>query len=309
MRAGIVGAVALLCACATTTSAIHPDDEAKPGFAYLYGRFFIRADEQEGSFVGHQSIALRLWCRNQQEYTIWFSPKRDVQVLQVYPSLCALVSGVFTDQNGMVRGHMKIEAADLLYHKFEAGQAYYLGDYFARGIFELTMYSTYNEAFWSWAMDPADGRYDATTLEMKRMFRNLAALPTKESQLIEPKPAPKRGAVVITDPKEPPMTPERIARVAPFIKRTFASPAACEAACRTGQCLPFRGENGPAMTCVIRCNTDKDCPGGLACNCPNADKPDGPDCKPIATTPADRMARICLPVERAGPEQPAPARI
>ena len=59
------------------------------------------------------------------------------------------------------------------------------------------------------------------------------------------------------------MSPERVARVAPFVRRTFATPASCEAACPTGQCLPFRGEAGPAMTCIVRCNTDKDCPAGL----------------------------------------------
>ena len=297
MRAGIFGAVAVFAACATTTSAIGPDAEANPKYAYLYGRFFIKADEQEGSFVGHQQIVLRVWCRNGRQYSIAFSTKRDVQVLEVGPSSCALVEGVFTDQNGIVRHRQNVEPAKMLFHSYEAGKAYYLGDYFGRGIFSMTMHSTYNELFWSWAMDSADDRYESTTADMKATFRNLAALPTADKRLVPPKPPPKRGAVVIDDPKDPPMTPERIARVAPFIKRTFSSPAACERACPKGQCLPFRGEAGAAMTCIVRCNADKDCPEGLACNCPNSEKPEGPGCQPIATTPADRMGRICLPIE------------
>ena len=306
MRAGIVGVVAFVCACATTTSAIGPGHHADPGYAYLYGRFFIRADEQEGSFVGHQQIVLRVWCRNGQEYRIAFSTKRDeVQVLKVDPSRCALAGAKFTDQNGIVRHRMNVERAELVFHDFQAGRAYYLGDYFARGILEVSMRSSYTLTFLSWAMDPVDGRYEPTTAEMKATFRNLASLPTADKRLVPAKPAPKRGAVVITDPKEPPMTPERIARVAPFIKSTFASPAACERACPKGQCLPFRGAEGAAMTCIVRCNTDDDCPGELECNCPNDEKPDGPQCHPIATTPADRMARICLPVE-AVPAAAAP---
>jgi hypothetical protein len=54
------------------------------------------------------------------------------------------------------------------------------------------------------------------------------------------------------------------------------------------------------MACVIRCNKDGDCPEGLACNCPNPEHADGPDCQPIATLPQDRMARICLSAEAAG---------
>jgi len=35
VRAGIIGAVAVFAACATTTSAIGPDAEANPKYAYL----------------------------------------------------------------------------------------------------------------------------------------------------------------------------------------------------------------------------------------------------------------------------------
>jgi hypothetical protein len=299
VRAGIVGVVAVISACATTTSAIGPGHTPDPDHAYLYGRFFIKADEQEGSFVGHPQIVLRVWCRNSQQYSIAFSTKRDVQVLKVDPSRCALIGATFTDQNGIVRQRVNLEPKEMVFHDYAAGRAYYLGDYFARGILEVSLRSSYTLTYLSWAMDPADDRLASTTAEMRTTFPNLAVLPIVDKRLVPPKPPPKRGAVVITDAKEPPMTPERIARVAPFIKRTFSSPAACEAACAKGQCLPFRGEAGAAMTCVIRCNTDKDCPDGLACNCPNDERPDGPDCHPIAVTPVDRMARICLPSEAA----------
>jgi hypothetical protein len=299
VRAGVVAALFLICACATTTSAVAPDEKLDPRFAYLYGRFHIKADEQPGSFGGRQSIGLKVRCGDLREYMIWFTAKPDVQVLKVYPARCALVSAHFTD-GAILQWQENVEAADMLIHEFVAGRAYYLGDYFARGIHKQHFYWRSQ----SWAMDPAGDRYEGTTAEMKRTFAQLAGWPTADKRLITPKPVSKPGVVVIADAKEPVMTPERIARVAPFVGRTFATPAACEAACPTGQCLPFRGEAGPAMTCIVRCNGDKDCPEGLACNCPDSGKPGPASCHTIATTPADTMARICLSVEPATPAAP-----
>jgi hypothetical protein len=94
------------------------------------------------------------------------------------------------------------------------------------------------------------------------------------------------------------VSPDRAARLAGFTKRRYATPAECEAACpENGDCFPFRSDEGPAMTCVVRCQADKDCPQGLACNCPAGD---GSGCRAIASTPEDRMAGICLSVEPGG---------
>jgi hypothetical protein len=294
VRAGVVGAAVLICACVTTTSAVAPDEKLDPRFAYLYGRFQIRADDQPGP--GRQSINFKVRCGDGREYMIHFTDTADVQVLKVEPARCALVSTQLTD-GIVVTHHDDVAAADMLIHEFIAGRAYYLGDYFARGHYKQHFYWRSR----SWAMAPADDRYEGTTAEMKRTFPGLAAWPTADKRLVVPKPASKPGAIVINDPTEPVMSPERIARIAPFVGRTFATPAACEAACPTGQCLPFRGEAGPAMTCIVRCNSDKDCSEGLACNCPDSGEPGGPTCHPIATTPTDRMARICLSVAAPTP--------
>jgi hypothetical protein len=304
VRVGIA-LIVFLCGCARTTWTIRPDEALDPAYAYLYGRFFINATEVPGALARHQSIALQVSCTDESQHTIWFSASRDVQVLKVRPSACALAAVMWSNQNGVVVQTKTIAQSDMLVHDFLPGKAYYLGDYFARGIFTLTPHVSFNELFWSWAMDAADDRYESTTAEMQRAYHNLARLPTLDKRLVPPKPPSKRGAVVITDPKEPVMTPDRTARVAGFTRSAFASPAACEAACPTGQCLPFRGEAGAAMTCIVRCEADKDCPGGFACNCPNREKPEGPDCHPIATTPMDRLARICLPV--AAPKAIVPA--
>jgi len=296
MQARVAVAVALAAlGCTTTREAIRPDHDLVPGAAYLYGRFFIRSDDP-GTWAGHQSIGLTMGCTDGYTYTIWFSTTRDIQVIQARPSWCALTSVTRTDENGLPMKKSEVAREDMRMFNFAPGRAYYLGDLFGRGVSSLTIHSTFYEHYWSWAWDAADDRINETTAEFKRVYPKLASLPVMDARIVPKKPAPPphRG-IVIDDAKEPPMTPERIARVAPFIKRTFPSPAACEAACKTGECLPFRGDGGSvAMTCIVRCNTGHDCSDGLACNCPNDQTPDGPDCHPIASTPGDRMARICL---------------
>ena len=134
----------------------------------------------------------------------------------------------------------------MLFHDFVAGRAYYLGDYFARGIFELSMRSLYTVAFLELgdgfggrSLRSHDGRDEGDVSQPRVRCRR------RTSASSPPKPAPKPGAVVITDAKEPPMTPERIARVAPFIRRTFASPAACEAPARPGSACRFAVRRAP----------------------------------------------------------------
>src|SRR5262249_27507115 len=96
----------------------------------------------------------------------------------------------------------------------------------------------------------------------------------------------------------PPLSIDRVARIAPFTKRRYASPAECEAACPTGECLPYRGDDAAAaMACIVRCKADEDCPQGLACNCPSGG---GPDCRSIAQVPGDSMAGLCLSIEPDG---------
>lgn len=162
---------------------------------------------------------------------------------------------------------------------------------------------------WEWAMSSAAiDRYQSTTAELKRVFPDLAALPDVDMRLIA-EPPRKKGNGIGASPDEPPMSPQRVARIAPFINRSYATPAQCETACAAGQCLPYRGGGGPAMACVIRCDRDADCPQGLACNCPNGERGAGPDCHPIAATPKDPMARICLSAGSAGRSPPSTAAV
>jgi hypothetical protein len=290
--------VAFAGGCAVPSSSISSDSRPDPKLAYVYGRFFVHAEGKPGGLSSYPTIGMVIGCGHQQyEYTIRFLNTRDtVQLVPIYPGRCALMRMWRSDENGIPRGGGDLVPASPPFFDFEAGTAYYLGDYFAHAGIDYTYRNDRLKRYRAWDMDPADGRYQSTTADMKRTFPWFARWHTEEALLVPPRRTTKPGLVVIDDPGEPLMTPERIARVAPFVQRTFGSPAECERACPTGQCLPFRGESGPAMTCINRCKTDKDCPTGLACNCPDG----GADCQPIAEAPGDRMAKICLPTETAG---------
>jgi hypothetical protein len=243
-----------------------------------------------------------------KSYTFGSLDKRDVQVMEVQPGRYWLMKVVFADPYGMPKKTVMVDRADQRPLDFAAGHAYYVGDFFAKGDFW-----TESESIWrgpvkylEWAVSPGVGdHYPDTTGEMKRAFPNLAALPTVDLPLFLPREH-KHDNGIGPSPGEPAMSPQRVALLAPFIKQSFKSPSQCESACPAGQCLPYRGESGAAIACVIRCNRDADCPSPLACNCPNSEKAAGPACTPIASTPKDALARICLaaPAPETPPQQP-----
>jgi hypothetical protein len=294
LRHWTLTALAMTMGCAVYTSGIRPDAGADPRCAYLYGRFVIKAEADEHGFGGKQSIGLKIGCENGSSYTFGSRDKPDIQVLEIKPSRCWLTQVLMADQNGVIRQRIPVDRALQRPLDFAAGHAYYLGDYFAKGDFWVEFRGLYNMNNWQWAWSSGAGdRYRPTTADMRRTFPNLATFPEADLRLI-PEPPRKRGNGIGASVEEPSMSPDRVSVIAPFINRSYATPAQCEAACPTGQCLPYRGASGAAMACVTRCDADSDCPQGLACNCPNREKPAGPACQPIATTPHDVMARICL---------------
>lgn len=305
VRASWCVAVLWVAGCATSTSArVKPGQTVDPGRAYLYGRFFINAPADEGAFGGKQSVGFGLQCENGSRYTFGSTDKHDVQVMEVKPGRCWLMRVVFADPWGIPQKDLPIDPEEQRPLDFAAGRAYYLGDYFAKADFWIRSQALTTIKHLEWAVSPGVGdRYATTTADMKRGFPNLAGLPTVAMPLIAPEQR-KRDNGIGPSPGEPPMSPARAGLVAAFIKRVYRTPAQCEAACPAGQCFPYRSEAGAAMVCVVRCDKDADCPAGLACNCPDAEKPAGAGCVPIATTRSDPMARICL-----APPAPEPAPV
>ncbi len=294
-------------ACATsTTDRIEADETVDTGRSYLYGRFFMNAPPHQENFGGKQSMGFRIQCEHGSSYTFGSTDKRNVQVMEVKPGRCWLMSVIVADDFGMPQKTLPVDRKDQRPLDFVAGRAYYIGDYFAKADYWIRSRGLTNIEHLEWVVSPGVGdHYAQTTAEMQRGFPHLAALPTVALPLLPPTER-KRDNGIGPAPGEPPMSPARAAVLAPFIKRTYATPAQCEAACPAGQCFPYRGASGAAMVCVIRCNKDADCPRGSGCNCPDSEK-SAADCVPIAVTPTDSMARICLaaPTAEPAPEQAA----
>jgi hypothetical protein len=182
--------------CSVSTSGIRPDAPVDASRAYLYGRFTMKADLHYG-VVGKQAMALVVHCKDRNGFRFGTRGK-GVQVLEVAPSRCWLLEAVFADQDGMVRGRLEAKPPLQRVLHFEAGHAYYLGDYFAAGDFKVGR----GYRVWRYAMSPADDRYESTTAEMKRTFPNLASWPTSDSRLI-PALEPGDEADVADDEAKP----------------------------------------------------------------------------------------------------------
>jgi hypothetical protein len=302
-RTAILAAAMVSAGCAHYAVGMRPTEKRSSDTAYLYGRFSMKAKADPLATNGRQTMGFVINCEDGATYTIRFTNTREVQVIKIRPSHCSLQELIYTDGDGYIHSRKAPPPSWVRGEQFSAGRAYYLGDYFGKAEYSVERTAFFQERKWSWLMDPVDDNYPSTTEEMKRTFVHLASLSTEDKRLAPRRRLPGSGAAgPVTGLAEVPLSPERIARIAPLTKRRYGTPAACLRACPTGQCLPFRAESGPSMTCIIRCKTDKDCPHGLACNCAETDA-GGSDCHPIAHTSEDAMEGICL-----SPESPAEPR-
>jgi hypothetical protein len=295
--------VALTAACAGTTSRVRPSDRLDPTAAYVYGRFQARPPANTAS-AGY-SMGLELSCFDDprppnstlRTYTIRFLDSREVQVLKIAPGRCSLADMLLIDKGGTITDRQSTPRHWTHFDDFAAGRTYYLGDY----VGAVAIGAGRNKErgpgvpVWTWHLDPVGDQSAPTTAEMKRGFTALAALATEDRPLVLP-----RGAPGARRPEIPGdlMTPERVARLAGFIGRRYASAADCDAVCDLGACFAYRDEQGPAFTCVVPCGGYQSCPAGLACNC---DELDDRFCPPIARTPTDPMTGICLDPEKTPP--------
>ena len=132
--------VAFAGGCAVPSSSISSDSRPDPKLAYVYGRFFVHAEGKPGGLSSYPTIGMVIGCGHQQyEYTIRFLNTRDtVQLVPIYPGRCALMRMWRSDENGIPRGGGDLVPASPPFFDFEAGTAYYLGDYFAHAGIDYT---------------------------------------------------------------------------------------------------------------------------------------------------------------------------
>jgi hypothetical protein len=142
--------------------------------------------------------------------------------------------------------------------RFAAGQAYYLGDYEAATTHEWKVIATEVR----WELTSAENDYADTTGDLFSAYRAFAGMPTVDRGFVSalPRSKPRKRPARVPSP-----SPQQVARAAPLIDRTFPTMAACEADCATGDCLAFRHDGETAMTCIVYCKAEGDCPSASAC--------------------------------------------
>jgi hypothetical protein len=274
--------------CVQYTPALPTTYRPSADLAYLYGRFSIESESHALAADGYATMGFKLECIDGRTITIRFSNKPRLQVIEVNPGVCQMTEIVFSDGDGGIKGRRLAPSGWMGRRKFEAGRAYYLGDYGAEYSHEWKVFTTQL----SWKLTSEENDYASSTKELAATFAGFAGMTTEDKSFVSaaPKARPPRRPAGAPSP-----SPQQIARAAPLIRRTFSTPVACEADCTTGDCLPFRGPDGPAMTCIVYCRSDEDCPDRFTCNVPSRSARQDPS----ANTPELPLTGICLAADAA----------
>lgn len=253
-------AVATATGCAHFTQSLTADASPAEGRAYLYGRFKIEAEPYLLA-ENDATMGFKLGCDDDHSYTIAFTRQPRVQLISIAPATCAMTEIVFSNAGGSIVGRRVAPPGWRQPRRFAAGQAYYLGDYEAATSHQWKLIATEVR----WALTSEENDYAATTRDLFSTYRAFAGVPTVDRSFVSapPKPKPRKRPADVPSP-----SPEQVARAAPLIDRTFPTAAACEAECGSGDCLAFRSDGQTAMTCIVYCKHDGDCPSGFSCNAP-----------------------------------------
>jgi hypothetical protein len=118
-------------------------------------------------------MGFELRCANDARYVIRFSEEEPLEVFRISPGDCAVAAIVFTTADGSVAGTREVPGWLATSLHYEAGQAYYLGDYFATC-------DVYPALFSRWRLREATDRYEDTAAKMRWNYPSLAALPVED---------------------------------------------------------------------------------------------------------------------------------
>jgi len=179
-RAGVL-AVAALAACANYTPSITSSEKPSGDEAYLYGRFYIESKSLKLALDGYQTMGFVIKCANGDAYTLRFSNADDsaLQVIKIKPSTCSLAEFVYSNADGQVRSRKP--APQRLMHDttFDAGKAYYLGDFYAATTTTVSGTMIYR----NWNVKTIKNDYANTSNALKATYPNLAAMPTEDRMI------------------------------------------------------------------------------------------------------------------------------
>jgi hypothetical protein len=169
--------VSLIAGCAGYSPTVATDEKPTATDAYLYGRFRIFAPTL---LLGeYQTMGFGFKCADEKTYTIRFDMKDMVQVVKIAPSTCSLTELVYSNPHGLETGRKPVPDSLKRDVVFEAGKAYYLGDYQA----EAAQTNTGLTITRTWRLRGARNNYARTTEQLKAAYPNLSALPTEDRMI------------------------------------------------------------------------------------------------------------------------------
>lgn len=187
----------LLSACTQYTERLKKDEVIGSGDAILYGSFYIAAKETKLSGAGHATVGLQFECKDGKKYIIRFYNSDPVHAIKISPATCDLKAVVTTNSDGIEQGRIAFIAPSTKNLQFQAGNAYYLGDF----VSAHQQQSNYRGDRWEeWGMPMMLPRFEQTTAQALEKFPGLGnlsrvdisrtMLPGKE---IKPSSPPQRG--------------------------------------------------------------------------------------------------------------------
>ncbi len=170
--------VSLLAGCAGYSPTVATDEKPTPKDTYLYGRFHILNPPKNLFTDNPQTMGFSFKCADEKTYTVRFEPTEAVQVIKIAPSTCSLTEFVYTDHGGTQTTRKPVPDTLKREVVFEAGKAYYLGDFQAE-----TAQSGFPVITRTWRLRSARNNYARTTEQLKAAYPNLSALPTEDRMI------------------------------------------------------------------------------------------------------------------------------
>jgi hypothetical protein len=188
LRRAVAGlSFAALSGCVRYTKPVDPAEKPTGDDAYLFGRFTIESPLVVTGRDGYQTMGFEVRCnsfvtgireRPDRRYRLRFSRDEPLQVIRIGSGMCAMNDIFFTDANGMVQGHKVLPAELRSPRRFEAGHAYYLGDYTGR-----STYTEYPKSKWAgssslltWKLTRASHHFEDATRSLQIAYPGLATL-------------------------------------------------------------------------------------------------------------------------------------
>jgi hypothetical protein len=176
LKGSTICAFAALVGCAAHTPSVPQDEKPTGQEAYLYGRFYVEAKNGKLALDGHQTMGFVIKCASGKTYTFRSSNDNALQVIKITPSMCSLTEIVHTNADGQVRSRKSAPEKLMRDARFDAGKAYYLGDFYAEA-------ATPIRGAYYWNIKAVRNDYDNTSKALKAAYPNLAALPTENRMI------------------------------------------------------------------------------------------------------------------------------